>query len=73
LFLVLQRAGHTEAAVDLADLAGLPPAGALCEVVTADKLGMARLPELQELAITENLPIISISDLVRLVNRFICC
>jgi 3,4-dihydroxy 2-butanone 4-phosphate synthase/GTP cyclohydrolase II len=55
--------------VDLADLAGLPPAGALCEVVTADKLGMARLPELQELAITENLPIISISDLVRLVNQ----
>ncbi|GAQ86506.1 Bifunctional GTP cyclohydrolase II/3,4-dihydroxy-2butanone-4-phosphate synthase [Klebsormidium nitens] len=62
---VLKRAGHTEAAVDLADLAGLPPAGALCEVVTADKLGMARLPELKALAAKENLPLISISDLVR--------
>lgn len=51
--------------MDLADLAGLPPAGALCEVVTADKLGMARLPELKALAAKENLPLISISDLVR--------
>src|SRR5580700_12082369 len=40
---VLKRAGHTEAAVDLARLAGCTPAGVLCEVVTEDGLGMARL------------------------------
>src|ERR1700722_4641518 len=39
---VLKRAGHTEAAVDLARMAGLTPAGVLCEVVTEDGLGMAR-------------------------------
>ncbi|HEX2117891.1 MAG TPA: 3,4-dihydroxy-2-butanone-4-phosphate synthase, partial [Acidimicrobiales bacterium] len=43
---VLKRGGHTEAAVDLARLAGLYPAGVLCEVVSEDKTGMARLPEL---------------------------
>src|SRR5947208_7831593 len=47
---VLQRAGHTEAAVDLARMAGLYPAGVLCEIVTEDKLDMARLPELEALA-----------------------
>ena len=46
---VLKRAGHTEAAVDLARLAGLTPAGVLCEVVTEDGLGMARLTELEAL------------------------
>ena len=46
---VLKRAGHTEAAVDLARLAGLTPAGVLCEVVTDDGLGMARLPDLERL------------------------
>ena len=43
---VLKRAGHTEAAVDLARAAGMSPAGVLCEVVSEDKTGMARLPEL---------------------------
>ena len=43
---VLKRAGHTEATVDLCRLAGKYPSGVLCEVVSADKTGMARLPEL---------------------------
>src|SRR5579859_1414518 len=52
---VLKRAGHTEAAVDLARLAGLYPAGALCELVTEDGMGMARLPELERFAKTHGL------------------
>src|SRR3712207_6581162 len=47
---VLKRGGHTEAAVDLARMAGLYPAGVLCEVVTEDKTAMARLPELERFA-----------------------
>ncbi len=62
---VLKRAGHTEATVDLARAAGLTPAGVLCEVVTADKSGMARLPELQRFAKRHGLPLISIADLIR--------
>lgn len=62
---VLNRAGHTEATVDLARLAGLYPAGVLCEVVSADKGSMARLPELERLAQRYDLPIISIADLIR--------
>jgi 3,4-dihydroxy 2-butanone 4-phosphate synthase/GTP cyclohydrolase II len=62
---VLKRAGHTEAAVDLARLAGLIPAGVLCEIVTADKQSMARLPELESFAVEHGLPLITIADLVR--------
>jgi 3,4-dihydroxy 2-butanone 4-phosphate synthase/GTP cyclohydrolase II len=62
---VLKRGGHTEAAVDLARLAGLYPAGVLCELVTEDKTGMARLPELEKFAAKHNLPLISIADLIR--------
>ena len=62
---VLKRAGHTEAAVDLARAAGLYPAAVLCEVVSADKTEMARLPELTELARREDLLMISIADLIR--------
>jgi len=62
---VLKRAGHTEAAVDLARAAGLYPAGVLCEVVNADKTDMARLPELAELAERHGLLMISIADLIR--------
>jgi len=62
---VLKRAGHTEAAVDLARMAGLYPAGVLCELVTEDRMGMARLPELQEFAKRHRLPIISIAGLIR--------
>jgi 3,4-dihydroxy 2-butanone 4-phosphate synthase / GTP cyclohydrolase II len=61
---VLRRAGHTEAAVDLARLAGMQPAGVLCEVVDVKKTDMARLPELRELAAEHDLPIISIADLI---------
>ncbi|CAL9187583.1 unnamed protein product [Musa hybrid cultivar] len=62
---VLKRAGHTEASVDLAILAGLPPVGVLCEIVDDDDGSMARLPKLREFAKEENLKIISIADLIR--------
>jgi 3,4-dihydroxy 2-butanone 4-phosphate synthase/GTP cyclohydrolase II len=62
---VLKRAGHTEAAVDLARLAGLYPAGVLCELVNADKTDMARLPELETFAEEHGLLLISIADLVK--------
>lgn len=62
---VLKRAGHTEATVDLCRLAGKFPSGVLCEIVTADKAGMARLPELEAFAEKHSLPIVSIADLIR--------
>jgi 3,4-dihydroxy 2-butanone 4-phosphate synthase/GTP cyclohydrolase II len=62
---VLKRAGHTEAAVDLARLAGRAPAAVLCEVVSADKRRMARRDELERLAAAERLPLITIADLLR--------
>ena len=61
---VLKRAGHTEAAVDLARLAGCYPAGVLAEVVNDDGT-MARLPALQAFAAEHGLQIISIADLIR--------
>jgi 3,4-dihydroxy 2-butanone 4-phosphate synthase/GTP cyclohydrolase II len=60
---VLRRAGHTEATVDLARLAGLYPAGVLCEVLHPDGT-MARLPELVRVAEEHDLKIISIADLI---------
>ncbi|HEU4528697.1 MAG TPA: bifunctional 3,4-dihydroxy-2-butanone-4-phosphate synthase/GTP cyclohydrolase II [Actinomycetota bacterium] len=60
---VLKRAGHTEAAVDLASLAGLYPAGVLCEVLREDG-SMARLPELLRVAREHGLKLISIADLI---------
>jgi 3,4-dihydroxy 2-butanone 4-phosphate synthase / GTP cyclohydrolase II len=60
---VLKRAGHTEAAVDLSRLAGLYPAGVICEIQNPDG-SMARLPQLVEYAKTHNLKIISIADLI---------
>jgi len=62
---VLQRAGHTEAAVDLARLAGREPVGVLCEVVSEDKGGMADATRLRALADEHGLPLISTADLVR--------
>ena len=62
---VLKRGGHTEAAVDLARMAGLYPAGVLCEVVSEDKTGMARLPELERFADHHGLLLTSIADLIR--------
>jgi 3,4-dihydroxy 2-butanone 4-phosphate synthase/GTP cyclohydrolase II len=61
---VLKRAGHTEAAVDLARLADLYPAGVLAEVVNDDGT-MARLPELERFAADHGLQLISIADLIR--------
>jgi 3,4-dihydroxy 2-butanone 4-phosphate synthase / GTP cyclohydrolase II len=60
---VLKRAGHTEAAVDLARMAGRAPAGVLCEVVNDDGT-MARLPELRAFAEQHGLLLISIADLI---------
>ncbi|WP_413677818.1 bifunctional 3,4-dihydroxy-2-butanone-4-phosphate synthase/GTP cyclohydrolase II [Prochlorococcus sp. MIT 0916] len=70
---VLKRAGHTEAAVDLSLLAGLSPAGVICEIQNQDG-SMARLPELKTYAKDRNLKLISIADLIhyRLENeRFV--
>jgi 3,4-dihydroxy 2-butanone 4-phosphate synthase/GTP cyclohydrolase II len=61
---VLKRAGHTEAAVDLARLAGLYPAGVICEIQNPDG-SMARLPQLAEYARRHGLRLISIADLIR--------
>ena len=66
---VLKRAGHTEAAVDLATMAGLAPAGVLCEVVTEDGLGMAGRSELERFAKEHGLVLITIADLVRYRRR----
>ena len=60
---VLRRAGHTEATVDLAKLAGLDPAGVICEVINEDG-SMARLPQLLEFCKEHNLKLISIADLI---------
>jgi len=60
---VLRRAGHTEATIDLARLAGVYPAGALVEIMNDDG-SMARLPQLLEIAKKHNLKIISIEDLI---------
>lgn len=60
---VLRRAGHTEATVDLARMAGLYPAGVLCEILNDDG-SMARVPELMEFAAKHRLKIITISDLI---------
>jgi 3,4-dihydroxy 2-butanone 4-phosphate synthase / GTP cyclohydrolase II len=60
---VLKRAGHTEAAVDLARLAGLSPAGVICEIQNSNG-SMARLPELIVYAHTHDLKIITIADLI---------
>jgi len=60
---VLKRAGHTEATVDLARLAGLYPAGVLCEVLHPDG-SMARLPELMRVAEEHRLKVILIADLI---------
>ena len=73
---VLVRAGQTEAAVDLANLAGLYPAGVICEIMNVDG-SMARLPNLRKFANEHNLKIITVADLIsfrmrndKLVKRF---
>lgn len=65
---VLQRAGHTEAAVDLAVLAGAKPAGMICEIMNEDG-SMARVPELHKLAEEHGLKFITIKDLIQYRNK----
>ena len=60
---VLKRAGHTEAAVDLAKLAGMYPAGVICEIMHPDG-SMARLPDLARVAEEHGLKVVSIADLI---------
>jgi len=60
---VLKRAGHTEAAVDLARLAGLPPVGVICEIMNDDGT-MARLPELKDFAARHGLKLCTVADLI---------
>ena len=62
---VLKRAGHTEAAVDLCRLAGLHPAALLCELVTPDRRGMLRPPDIERFAEEHALPRITTASLVR--------
>ncbi|MCL4448923.1 MAG: bifunctional 3,4-dihydroxy-2-butanone-4-phosphate synthase/GTP cyclohydrolase II [Actinobacteria bacterium] len=66
---VLKRAGHTEAAVDIATAAGLYPAAVICEIVSEDKKHMARLDELRRFVSKHNLVIVSIADLIRWRHR----
>jgi 3,4-dihydroxy 2-butanone 4-phosphate synthase/GTP cyclohydrolase II len=61
---VLRRTGHTEAAVDLAKMAGLFPAGVICEIMSDDGT-MARIPELKVFAGKHNLKIITVADLIK--------
>ncbi len=60
---VLQRVGHTEAAVDLAELAGLYPAGVICEILNSDG-SMARVPQLEEFARQQQLTFVTVAQLV---------
>ncbi|GBD88904.1 riboflavin biosynthesis protein RibBA [bacterium BMS3Abin03] len=72
---VLKRAGHTEAVVDLVKLAGLKPAGILCEILDIDG-SMARLPRLMNFAKKHNLKIITIADLIeyrRIREKLVRC
>ncbi len=65
---VLERAGHTEAAVDLARLAGLSPAGVICEIMNEDGT-MARVPQLEKIAGKFGLKMTTIADLIRFRHR----
>ena len=65
---VLVRAGHTEAAVDLARLAGLYPAGVICEIMNEDG-SMARLRQLEEMATRYNMKMVSVADLITYRRR----
>jgi 3,4-dihydroxy 2-butanone 4-phosphate synthase/GTP cyclohydrolase II len=61
---VLERAGQTEAAVDLARMAGLKEAGVICEIMNEDGT-MARMPQLEEFSSTYDVPILTIADLIK--------
>ncbi|MBN1691453.1 MAG: bifunctional 3,4-dihydroxy-2-butanone-4-phosphate synthase/GTP cyclohydrolase II [Dehalococcoidia bacterium] len=66
---VLVRAGHTEAVVDLARMAGLYPAGVICEILNEDG-SMARLPQLEKLAEKFSIKIVSIADLITYRRKY---
>jgi 3,4-dihydroxy 2-butanone 4-phosphate synthase len=61
---VLERAGHTEATVDLMSLAGLKPCGVLCELTNEDGT-MARLPEIVQFALSHGISVLTVEDLVK--------
>jgi len=65
---VLVRAGHTEAVVDLARMAGLYPAGVICEIMNEDG-SMARLRQLEEIAVKYNMKMVSVADLITYRRR----
>ncbi len=65
---VLKRAGHTEAAVDLARMAGFKPGGVICEVMNDDG-SMARVPELRQFADDHNIKLVTIADLIQYRKR----
>jgi 3,4-dihydroxy 2-butanone 4-phosphate synthase/GTP cyclohydrolase II len=65
---VLERAGHTEASVDLARLAGLTPAGLICEIINEDGT-MARRPQLEKVAERFGLKMVTVADLIRYRRR----
>ena len=65
---VLRRSGHTEASIDLAELAGLKPSGVICEIM-ADDGSMARGDQLQDFSVKHDLKIISIEDLIRFIRK----
>lgn len=62
------RAGHTEGSVDLARLAGMKPAGVICEIIKEDG-HMARLPDLREFAVKHSLKLCTIADLIKYRRR----
>ncbi|SEA72326.1 3,4-dihydroxy 2-butanone 4-phosphate synthase / GTP cyclohydrolase II [Thalassobacillus cyri] len=66
---VMRRAGHTEAAVDLAKLSGSDPAGVICEIIKEDGT-MARVPDLRKMADEFDLTMITIEDLIKYRNRY---
>ena len=68
---VLARAGQTEAAVDLARMAGLTPAGVICEIMDEDG-GMARMPQLEKFSREHDIPIISTADLIQYRMKHEC-
>ena len=61
---VLQRPGHTEAAIDLSRMAGLTPSGVICEICSRDGRNMADAAELRQLAHEQRLPMVTIGDLI---------
>jgi len=61
---VLARAGQTEAAVDLARLAGLTPAGVICEIMNEDGT-MARMPQLKKFSVKHDIPILTVAELIK--------